>query len=147
MRRSLLGCAALGLVAMTPVETQQVLDERQALMKEMRTALGGFVPMLKGDKPWDKAGVASLADRIRKDAARMIAMFPEGTDSGKVFSMALPEIWQRREEFDAAARLTGMAATRLTELAGSGDSAALAKQVEVLSITCTDCHQAFRVRR
>jgi len=147
MRRVLLSLAALSLVAMTPVETQQVLDERQALMKEMRTALGGFVPMLKGDKPWDKAGVAQLADRIRKDATRMVTMFPEGTDSNKVFSMALPEIWQRREEFDTAARLTGMAAARLTELAGSGDAAALARQVEALSITCTDCHQMFRVRR
>jgi cytochrome c556 len=145
--RWLLLPAALLLLAASPQETQQVLDQRQALMKEMRTALGEFVPMLKGDRPWAPAAVTAIAERLRAGAVRTTELFPEGTSSDLVFTMALPAIWQRRAEFDAAALANAQAAVRVKELAPGRDAAALAAQVEVLANTCTGCHEVFRLRR
>ena len=147
MRRLVIAAVLLALTALSPVETQQVLDTRQALMKEMRSVLGSLVPMIKGDKPWEPAAVAGAAQRIRDDVARLDTLFPVGTDSDKVFTMALPAIWQSRAEFQAAARAAAAAAGRLAELSGSGDPAALTAQVDAISTACTDCHQSFRVRR
>lgn len=150
MRRLALALAVLlpvAALAASPEEIQQVLDDRQALMKGMRTALGGFVPMLKGDKPWQPAEVQRLADRLRAESGKMLTLFPEGTSSEKRFTMALPAIWKDSAAFAAAAKATEAAAVRLKELAPSRDEAALAKQVEVLSNSCIDCHQAFRLQR
>jgi cytochrome c556 len=151
MRRLALALAVLlpvaALAASSPEDFQQVMDDRQALMKGMRTALGGFVPMLKGDKPWQPAEVRRLADRLRADAARMPGLFPVGTSSEQRFTMALPEIWKDAAGFGAAAKATEAAATRLTELAPGRDPAALSAQVEVLTNTCLDCHKAYRLNR
>ena len=147
MRLRFVFLAAMALGGMTPIETQEVLDRRQAMMKEMRSELGSFVPMLKGDKPWEAKAVRGAAERIRADAARIPTLFPDGTSSDKVFTMALPEIWQRGSEFEAAAKTTQAAATRLIELAPGGDKTALSAQVEILTNSCLECHQAFRLRR
>jgi cytochrome c556 len=140
----LLPVAAL---AASPEEIQHVLDTRQALMKDMRTALGGFVPMLKGDKPWQPAEVQRLAERLRAESGRMLTLFPEGTSSDKRFTMALPVIWQDWPAFEAAAKVNEGAALRLKELAPGRDVAALTKQVEAVTNACLDCHKAFRLNR
>lgn len=145
--RAWLAAAALLLAGMTPVETQEVLDRRQAMMKEMRNELGSFVPMLKGDRPWEAKRVRAAAERIRADAARITTLFPAGTSSERVFTMALPAIWERAAEFEAAAKATEAAARRLVELAPSADGPALSAQVEALTNSCLGCHQSFRLRR
>jgi cytochrome c556 len=145
--RRLVVVAALLLMAAGPEETQRTLDERQALMKDMRSALGEYVPMLKGERPWEPAAVRRPAERLRAGIIKSLALYPEGTSSERMFTMALPTIWEKWPEFEAAARAGESAALRLTELAPSRDGAALAQQVEALSKTCTDCHQTFRMRR
>jgi cytochrome c556 len=145
--RRLAALAALLLLAASPEENQRILDERQALMKDMRSALGELVPMLKGEQAWQPAAVVRIADRLHAGAVRTPALFPAGTFSDTLFTMAVPEIRQRRAEFDAAAQAGAAAATRLKELAPARDAQALARQVEALGNTCTDCHQAFRLKR
>jgi cytochrome c556 len=145
--RLLVALAALLLVAAGPVETQRTLDERQALMKDMRSALGEFVPMLKGEKPWEPAAVTRPSERLRAGMQKSLSLYPAGTSSERVFTMALPAIWERWPEFEAAARATESAALRLAELAPSRDAAALTAQVEVLSKACTGCHEMFRLRK
>jgi cytochrome c556 len=150
MRWSALAMAVLLPVAAqaaSPEEIQQVLDQRQALMKEMRAALGGFVPMLKGDKRWQPAEVQQLAERIRLDSGKMLTMFPEGTSSEQRFTMALPVIWKDWPGFQAAAKANEAAARRLLELAPGRDAAALTQQVEALTNTCLNCHKAYRLNR
>ena len=134
-------------VAASPEELQKALDDRQALMKDMRAALGGFVPMLKGDKPWAPAEVQRLAGRLREGAARMPTMFPLGTSSDQRFTMALPVIWKDPAGFEATAQAMEKAALRLKDIAPGRDPVALSAQVEVLTNTCLDCHKAYRLNR
>lgn len=134
-------------MAASPEELQKILDDRQALMKQMRTSLGGFVPMLKGDKPWQPAEVQRLAELLRADSIRMLTLFPEGTSSDRRFTMALPAIWKDWPAFEAAAKVNEGAALQLKEMAPGRDVAALTKQVEAVTNACLDCHKAFRLNR
>jgi cytochrome c556 len=128
-------------------ELQVSIDARQALMKEMRKALGGFVPMLKGDKPWQPAEVQRLAEVLRADSKKILTLFPQGTSSDQRFTMALPVIWQDWSAFEAAAKVQHGAALRLKELAQGRDTTALTKQVEAVMNGCMDCHKKFRLNK
>jgi cytochrome c556 len=71
-------------------------------------------------------------------------MFPDST-RGVTPTRARPEIFASRADFEAKAAAYAEAATRLAEVAQSGDREAFAAQFRATTQTCAACHDLYQV--
>jgi len=119
---------------------QDVIKERQDLMKANGRAIGTIFRAIRAGGPLDPAMVAEQAATLRMSAAKIPALFPAGSTSEK----ALPAIWEKPEEFKARAAAFGEAAAALEQAAKDnklGDGKELAGAV---GARCTACHDMFQ---
>jgi cytochrome c556 len=131
-------CASTQTASRTPAE---YVEARQKLMKDHGDA---WKQTQDSAKAGNWAGVATNADRMAKNASQMVALFPEGAMTDK--SKAKPEIWQRKAEFDAAAKKMETEAIRLRDTARAGNAnEANAILKDFGRTTCGNCHTPFRV--
>src|SRR5215470_5013807 len=130
---------AVGQAQMAPGSGDIVAD-RQRLMK-----LNGASARDMNDKL--KAGqieaIAVNAETIAINAQHIPALFPAGSMTDK--SNAKPEIWEKKADFDAAAKTLQAKAEELRDAARAKDQA----KVEALMkdfgrTTCGACHTPFR---
>jgi cytochrome c556 len=131
-------CASTQTASMTPA---QYVEERQKLMK-------GHGEAWKNVQDSAKAGnwpaVADNADRMANNAKRIPSLFPEGSMTEK--SKAKPEIWQKKAEFDAAAKRMQTEAEKLRDTARTGNAQATNDMLKDFGrTTCGSCHTPFRV--
>ncbi len=134
----LTACASMQEAKKTP---EQYVEERQKLMKSHGDAWKAVQDNAKAGN-WQ--AVAANADIMANNAKQIPALFPEGSMTEK--SKAKPEIWQRKAEFDAAAKKMETEATRLRDTARSGDAQATTDIVKDFGrTTCGNCHTPFRV--
>jgi len=83
------------------------------------------------------------AETIAINAQHIPALFPSGSMTDK--SNAKPEIWEKRADFEAAAKTLQVKAEELRDAARAKDQA----KVEALMKdfgrqTCVNCHNTFR---
>jgi cytochrome c556 len=119
----------------------QLVEERQQLMKDHGAAWKHVQDQLKAGT---LAGVADDAQKMSDNAKKIPALFPEGSMTEK--SKAKPEIWQKKAEFDAAAKNFGDQADKLkaAALTNNMDNVqAVAKDFG--RNACGTCHTPFRV--
>jgi cytochrome c556 len=90
----------------------------------------------------DLAGIAGDADHISDVVSRISPLFPPGSDKG--ITDAKPAIWQQWDEFVGDERKLGDEAKKLSSLAASGDTRALADQYRTVAKACIACHDSFR---
>jgi cytochrome c556 len=117
------------------------IAQRQRLMK-----LHGALWKDAQDKA--KAGqfeaIAVDAEAMAYVAPQIPELFPEGSLSEK--SAAKPEIWQKRSDFEAAAKNFQVQAEKLRDAAQSKDATATqAVMREFGKPACGSCHTPFRV--
>lgn len=100
---------------------------------------------LEGGSP-DMAAIEAAATDIHDRAGRLDGHFPEGSGRDVGWDTeALPTIWEKPEEFEAAkAKFLEESATMMT-VAASGDAAAVGAQVKELGGSCKNCHDTFRL--
>ena len=133
------GCASMGEKKMTAAEA---IDARQKLMKEQGKA---WKDIQDKTKAGDIKGVVPDAEKLAQTSTQIVALFPEGSlDPAK--SAAKPEIWQKKSEFDAAAKNLETWSIKLKDTAATGN----AEQTQALvkdfgRQACGTCHQPFRV--
>ena len=84
----------------------------------------------------------AAADGIAMWAEAIPGLFPAGSSGPD--SRARPAIWENKGDFDKRAADLRDAATRLSQIAASGDKTAFAAQVEVVQSRCAACHDAYR---
>jgi cytochrome c556 len=85
------------------------------------------------------------AQKLVDTSAKIPALFPEGSLNPEK-SAAKPEIWQKRAEFDAAAKNLQTQAEKLRDTAKTGDQAATQQVVSTFGRqACGTCHTPFRV--
>jgi cytochrome c556 len=137
---SLLGaaCASTQTAKKTPAE---YVEDRQKLMKAHGDAWKNVQDSAKaGNLP----AVASNADVMANNAKQIPALFPEGSMTDK--SKAKPEIWQKKAEFDAAAKKMETESVKLRDTARSGNATATNDMLKDFGRnTCGSCHTPFRV--
>jgi len=90
----------------------------------------------------DVKGLAFTAQALAGWAKTLPGMFPEGSVNEK--SNALPTVWSDREGFDALAALYAERATKLSEIAKTGDKDAFKTQLMEVRQTCSSCHDKYR---
>ena len=137
--------ASVGLLtacASTQTKTSaQYVEDRQKLMKAHGDA---WKNVQDGAKAGNLQAVASNADTMANNAKQIPALFPEGSMTEK--SKAKPEIWQKKAEFDAAAKKMETESVKLRDTARTGNAQATNDIIKDFGRnTCGSCHTPFRV--
>jgi cytochrome c556 len=119
----------------------QYVEDRQKLMKAHGDA---WQNVQDGAKAGNLQAVASNADAMANNAKQIPALFPEGSMTEK--SKAKPEIWQKKAEFDAAAKKMETESVKLRDTARTGNAQATNDIIKDFGRnTCGSCHTPFRV--
>jgi cytochrome c556 len=133
-------CAAILVqsFAVAPLTAQtDVVAERSAAMKAIGDQMKVFVPIAKGEQPFDAAKVKAAADIVLTELTRAETLFPAGSTGGR----ALPAIWEKPEEFAQGFENAKKAAADLAA-ATSKDQFDVA--FKAMGGTCGACHQTYR---
>ena len=140
------GCLVALLLGMVVSHAQMkagsgdVIADRQRLMKVQGANAKDLNDKLKAGQV---EAMAVNAETIAITAQHIPALFPEGSTSDK--SRAKPEIWQKRAEFDAAAKNLQAKAEELRDAARSKDQAKTEAALKAMGTQgCAACHDAFR---
>lgn len=133
--------AAVLLPAAALAEKNPAIGYRHALMDLVYANFGPIGAMVKGEIPWDDARVAGYGKDL-KAIASLNAMrgWPAGSEGGD----SLPEIWTRMDEFQKKMEAFQAEASKLGDVAASGDRDAIKAQFGATGKACKSCHDAFK---
>ncbi len=134
-------CAGLATTAFAgPID--DLIKERQACMKAQGAAMGVFVPVMKGEKPFDAAAHNAAFDAMGAACANWAKFFaPETVKGETVETWAKPEIWSDAKGFEAASG-KGYAAGQA--LKAATDEASFKAAFPAFGEGCKGCHETFR---
>ena len=121
---------------------QQIVAARQAALHLSGAAMGNMKAVI--DAGGDVRTQVYAARGVMRWARVLPTLFPDST-RGVGPSRARPEIWDNRADFEAKAAAYAAAATRLAEVAQSGDLAAFGAQFDATRATCQACHERYHV--
>ena len=142
---ALLAVTAVGASGAQAVDKQQVLKDRQALMKEQAGDAGAIKGYLDGKN--DQAKAIAAATDLTHTLQKLPDVFPPGTEGpspdGKFEPK--PEVWSNRKDFlahrDAAA---GKVDVLLAAVKGGDKAKVQAAFVDLGKNGCGACHGKFR---
>jgi len=118
-----------------------IVADRQRLMKLNGASWADAQAKFKAG---NIEGIAVNAETMALNSEHIPMLFPEGSLTEK--SKAKPEIWQKRPEFESAAKNLGQWAARLRDTARTKDPAATEVVMKDYGRqACGTCHTPFRV--
>lgn len=132
-------------VAQAADEAKNVIAYRHNVMKGIAAHITQIAMVAKGEVSF--TGHVAANARAMADAAKTIPdLFPKGTSLDEVpdGNEAKAEIWKDWDKFTAAAKNLEAQATKLAEVAGGGDVAAIGAQLGEVGKACGSCHEPFR---
>jgi cytochrome c556 len=122
------------------VGTDDVVFDRQRIMK-VQGAM--WTDIQNKFKAGNVEAIAPNAEVIAITALQIPTLFPEGSLTEK--SKAKPEVWQRRDEFDKAAKNLAVWSERLRDASKAKDEKAVADIMKDYGrVGCGSCHTPFR---
>lgn len=122
-----------------------VLKERHDNFEAIGDAFKVVRSELEKDTP-DFTLIAASATDINTRAGKITDHFPAGTSVADGYDTeALPTIWEKPEEFSAAAQKLVDESAKLAAVAGEGDKAAVGAQAMTMGGACKGCHDKFRL--
>lgn len=126
-------------------EAPPIIKEREENFEAIGAAFKAVRGQLDATTP-DFALVAAKASDINTRAQAIPNHFPAGTSTADGFKTeALPAIWEKPEEFKAAAQKLVDESAKLASLAPGGDKAAVGAQAMAMGGACKGCHDKFRL--
>jgi cytochrome c556 len=138
--RTVLVAGALATGVTAALAQQNILAQRQALMKGNGQQAAIVTRMVRGDEPFDAAKVQVAFNQWAETAAKFPELFPESSRGGK--TRALPAVWTKRAEFVAAAQKFGKDVDDYKSKVATLDG--LKAALPVIGQHCGDCHTSFR---
>lgn len=140
-----LAIAAAGSTGALAVDKDQVIKDRQALMKEQGGDMGAIKGFLDGknDQATATAKAGDLVDAIKK----IPSVFPPDTGGPNPDDKytTKPEIWSDGKGFTAAADTAADKATALLAAVKGGDKTAIQAAFSDMGKNgCGGCHEKFR---
>lgn len=130
------GLSSAAMAEMGPIEA------RQACMKASGKMMGVMVPIIKGEKPYDKAAIDGAIAATEAACAGWAGWWGEDTQpGGPVETWAKAEVWTDKATFDAAG---GAFVSALGTVKASTDEASFKAAFPGLGKSCQDCHEKFR---
>jgi cytochrome c556 len=133
---------ATGCASTPKMTADEAIEKRKALMKEQGAAWRSIQDKAKAGQI---AAIAPDAEKLSTTSKQIPALFPEGSlDPAR--SAAKPEIWQKRAEFDAAAKNLETWSNRLAAASKANNTTETqAIMKEFGKMACGTCHTPFRV--
>jgi cytochrome c556 len=154
LKNRVLGCCtvllalALGSAAVEAAdEPANIIKYRQSIMKAIGGHMGAVAGVAKGEVTFTDE-VAGHAHAINEMGKNLLRLFPKdsGPEAGE--TRALPVIWEKWSDFEAAVDSLKSESAKLAEVAKGGDTAAIAEQVGALGKNgCGGCHKTFRKKK
>jgi len=143
-----LGAAA----AFAADEPANIVKYRKAFMGANGAHLGMIAAVAKGEVSFTDqvpAHAHALAEQGKLLTANLKQLFPEGTGKGGADeTAALPVIWEKWSDFEAAAKSFEAESAKLAEVAEGGDMAAVGQQLGTFGKNaCGGCHETFREKK
>ena len=144
------GAAALSMALVAPASLTsaatpaEVIAQRQVVMSLQGAAASGIQAALTAG---DLKSVAKMAESLEMSAKVMPTLFEKGTGPEAAKTRALPVIWEKPDDFKAAAMKLETMAAELEKAAESGDQAAATAAFAAMGKeACGGCHGAFRAK-
>jgi cytochrome c556 len=143
----ILGVAAAGALALAMAASAMAdmgpVEARQACMKANGKAMGVMVPMIKGEKPYEKAAVDGALADASAACAGWAGWWGEDTKPGvsPVETWAKEEIWSDKAGFEAAG---GAYVKAIGAVQAAADEGAFKAAFPALGAACQGCHEKFR---
>jgi cytochrome c556 len=137
-----LATLVIGSSAIAQMGADSAIEARKKHMKEQGAA---WKTIQDSAKAGQVAAIVPAADKLATGAKDIPAMFPEGSLNPEK-SAAKPEIWQKKAEFDAAAKNLETWSLKLRDAAQANkteETQAIVKDFGRQA--CGTCHQPFRV--
>lgn len=123
---------------------EDVVEYRHVQMEAAAKHMKSTAKIVKGviDRKQDIAGHAASLHALSMAVGDL---FPEGTDPKSVKKTeALPSVWERRSEFDAAVKAFETASQELVDAAAKGDDQAIKMAFGKVGKSCGGCHDDFK---
>ncbi|MCA3561096.1 MAG: cytochrome c [Aestuariivirga sp.] len=137
---------AIGLSSAAMADAKAAIEARQACMKANAGMMKVMVPIIKGQKAYDKAAIDAAIGESQKACGGWAGWWGEdtkpGTPAGKAAKTeAKAEIWTDKAGFEAAgaAYVKAEAAVQATT-----DEASFKAAFPALGKSCQSCHETFR---
>jgi cytochrome c556 len=144
MVRSILVAGALALGVTAAIAQANVIEQRQALMKQFGDTTRTFGGMLRGQVPFDLGQAQAALRTYSANAKQLPTLFPDTSKTGNK-TQALPAIWENKPEFVAIfAKLEQDAQTALASIK---DEASFKAEAPKVVQNCGTCHNRFREKQ
>jgi cytochrome c556 len=137
---ALIAAAGFGAATIADDDAAALVQKRVELMKGQGRHLKPIADYLKGTGSSDN--LAAEAQAVADSAKQIPTLFPSGSITDK--SRAKPDIWQKWDDFQAKAKDLEIAASKLSDVAKSGDKALIGAQLKATGQACGACHDAYR---
>ena len=145
MMKKIIAAAALSLglaSAALAGPADDAVNARIACMKANGAAMGTFVPVMKGEQPFDAAKITAAVGAVEAACAKWADWWkPEFKKGETVESWAKDEIWTDTAGWTAAESAYGPA---LAAVKASTDDASFKTAFGAFGGTCKGCHEKFR---
>ena len=137
--------AACSLPALSQVKPDVLVKQRQAAMVLQGKYFGPLAGMAQGKIPYNQSVVQRNAGYLEDLAKMPWDGFVESTKGIK--SATLPAAFTDTAKFKQAADRLEAEASKLAQVAKSGDEAAVKAQITAVQKSCGACHEDFREKR
>lgn len=136
------GVLALGFSSAAMADAKASIEAREACMKANGGMMKVMVPIIKGQKPYDKAAIDASIANAQKACGGWADWWGEDTKpGGAVKTEAKAEIWSDPAGFEAAGKAY---VTAEAAVLASADEASFKAAFPALGKACQGCHEKFR---
>ncbi len=129
--------------AAAQAKPEDVIKFRKALMVMQSNSLRPIAVMAKGQRPYDKDIVIRNAAMLELTGKMMMEAMAAGSDKGAE-TRAKPEIWSDAADFKKISDNFTAEASKLSELAKTGNFDAIRGQLGAVIKSCDACHDNYR---
>jgi cytochrome c556 len=141
MKRTMFVASLLALGVTAAIAQSNVVEQRQALMKEMGAQTRLIGAMMRGQEPFDLAKVQAGLKVFAENPKKFVTLFPESSKNAEK-TEALPTIWENKAKFEATGnKLSQDAQTAMTAIK---DEASFKAEMPKVLQNCGTCHNEFR---
>jgi len=126
--------------AATPLETQKARHEHY---EELGKAFKAVRDQSNASTP-DFAALQKNAEVVNEASVNQQQWFPKGTGPEAGKTRALPEIWSKPADFEAAQKMFSDRAPKLLAAAKAKDIDAVKAAFKETGGSCKNCHDTFR---
>lgn len=140
MVRTILAAGLLTLGVTAAIAQADVIQQRQALMKQNGQATRTVAGMLRGQTPFNLEQVQAALKNYQSTAEKFPTLFPDNSKAGD--TEALPAVWEQKADFTALDAKFGRDAT--AALASIKDEATFKAEMPKVLQNCQGCHDKYR---